>query len=110
MMEKKLMQKRGKLLIMEPNRILFVIYIPYFGYLPKRMAELESRAKLDKVDQVTITPYTYQEILHGLRADSVHLIQLHPDNSVDEKNTHDYFNSLEELQHLVESIKTHNNI
>ena len=74
------------------------------------MAEIESRAKLDKVHQVIITPQTYQETLRGLRADTVHLIKIHPDNTVDEQLTYEFFHHLDEIQHLVENIKTHNNI
>lgn len=80
------------------------------NYLPKRMAELTSHTKPDGVDQLIITPYTYDTHLRGLRADTVHLIKLHPDNSVDEQVSFDYFDKLKEIQHLVEDIKAHNNI
>ena len=96
--------------MMEHNRILFVVYTPFFGYLPKRMAEIESRAKLDKVHQVIITPQTYQETLTGLRADTVHLIKLHPDTSMDDELSFEYFKHLDQIQYLVEAIKIHNNI
>lgn len=74
------------------------------------MAELEQRAKLDGVQQVVVTPHTYNSDLRGLRADTVHLIKLHPDTSVDFQTHVTYFEHIKHLEELVENIKTHNNI
>lgn len=74
------------------------------------MAELESRAKLDGVNQVVVTPEDYNTVLNGLVYDTVHLIKLHPDTSVD-FNTHvRYFEKMKHLEELVDNVKTHNNI
>lgn len=93
---------------MNDYTILFVIYTPFEGFLPKRMAELESRAKLDKVSQVVVTPHNYDTVLQGLQADTVHLIKLHPDNSVDIKTYVEYFERINHLEELIEKIKAHN--
>ena len=72
------------------------------------MAELESRAKLDNVSQVVITPDTYNQVLHGLRADTVHLIELHPDTSVEFKTHVAYYENMSHVKQLIENIKVHN--
>lgn len=94
---------------MNDYTILFVIYTPFEGFLPKRMAELESRAKLDKVSQVVVTPENYITVLNGLQSDTVHLIELHPDTSVDFGTSVKYFDRLVHLKELIEKIKIHNN-
>jgi hypothetical protein len=88
------------------NRILFVIYTPYIGYLPKRMAELERKHKLDSVAQIVVTPDDFQEKLAGQQADTVHLIGLHPE--YDTQNGYKWWSILPVLKETVEKIKTHN--
>lgn len=88
------------------NRILFVIYTPHIGYLPKRMAELERKHSLDGVAQLVVTPEDYQTKLAGQQADTVHLIELNP--SHDTENAYKFWSRLPHLRNLVETIKSHN--
>lgn len=96
---------------MEKNRILFIIYTPYIGYLPKRMEQLEKTNKLDGVRQVVVTPTTYVTALDGLRADTVHLIKLYPsltDEKIDYSSMNKYYAEERRLSEIVERIKSHN--
>jgi hypothetical protein len=89
------------------SRILFVVYTPYIGFLPKRMKELE-RKNLDGVRQVVVTPSTYTESLSGLRADTVHLIELTPDNTIDRDLENQWFGNVTKVREMIDLIKTHN--
>jgi hypothetical protein len=93
---------------MSDYTILFIIYTPYEGYLPKRMAELESKAKLDNVSQIVVTPRNYEEKLAGLKANTVHLIELTPDNETPATEALEWLIQMPHLLKIVEGIKDYN--
>ena len=93
---------------MKETEILFVVYTPYEGFLPKREAELKSRANLDKVDQVFVTPVNYTEVLADRISDTVHLIKLYPDSDVSFEVSQLYFLNEKLLEKFIETIKRHN--
>jgi hypothetical protein len=88
------------------NRILFIIYTPFIGFLPKRMAELEKKNSLDGVAQVVVTPDDYTDKLIDVEADTVHLIELHPES--DTENAFKFWARRDDLLKRVEGIKSHN--
>lgn len=93
---------------MEPLKILFVVYTPFEGFLPKRMAELTSKHKLDKTNLVVVTPDNHTAGLAGLVSDTVHLIRLHPDTDVAFTVQERYYRELKTVQAEIEKIKSHN--
>ena len=72
------------------------------------MAELTRKAKMDEVDQIVVTPETYEELIKDRISDTVHLITLTPDSDVDTQLQQEYFHHLPLLTNLIDTIKTHN--
>lgn len=93
---------------MTENRILFVIYTPFLDYLPKRMTELKRMNTLNGVAQVITTPSTFESDLAGLAYDTIHLIKLYPDSSIDKELYNLYFVNEPKIEKFVDGIKTHN--
>lgn len=90
------------------KRILFVVYTPFEGYLPKRMAELKQRVVLEGVEQIIVTPDDYTEKLKGQVADTVHLVHFQPDTTFNLEESTKFFTHLPKIVELIESIKYHN--
>lgn len=88
------------------EKVLFIIYTPYVGYLPKRMKEIEHRTNKHNTKQVVVTPDNYKEKLEGLRAETIHLIKLYPEHKLE--NATKYYEEEPKLHELVETLKIHN--
>lgn len=74
------------------------------------MRELDMKAKMNGVDQIVITPDDYESKLRGMRSDTVHLIQLHPDTGIEFRRHVQYYEKLDDIKQLIETIKAHNNM